>query len=1061
MTEPMSERDPFELLTSEFLDRQRAGDTPDIEEYVAAHPQWEAQIRAVFPTVAALERLKTHRENSAASRPFLGFAVPERLGDYRILREIGRGGMGIVYEAEQESLGRHVAVKVLPRQMLLDSTQLKRFQREAHMAARLHHTNIVPVFGVGSQKGYHYYVMQFIKGVGLHHVVERLREAPKEDLSAAVHAAIDAQRLQSMRSLAQRTTAHLDGEAAAEADAGPAAQASHAAPPEDAVPPAPAGDAPPPPPPDAPPPPAVDVVPPGALRYYQDVARIAMQAADALSHAHTQGTLHRDIKPANLLLDAKGVVWIADFGLAKAVDQEPVTQAGDIVGTLRYMAPEQFNGKSDTRSDIYSLGLTLYELLTWMPAYTDSERSSLIQRISRGRFPPPRALNPHVPRDLDTIVLKACALDSDHRYLSAREMADDLEYFLQDRPIRARRVSSAERLWRWARRNRAVACLTLAVFVLLAVTAAVTTVGYVYASWANMRVRKALDGESAQRRKAESVSHLAVGALDAIFERFAPTRSQGTSGLTMSDGEGEDIEVSGQPVLSKEAADLLEHLLGFYGELAAQGAEEAMLSRRIADANRRVGDIYERLGHHEQAEAAYIRALGLYAAMTGEGNGNLELSAEIARAHNALGSVHRAAGRYQQVRASHEEALRVLTDACASEAGDATFRYELAHTYYLLVRRQPPDFFSMPPDPGDRPRSRPGPRPGTGPEGGRIEGERAGPGPEGPPPEGEPEGGPAFARGFDDSARSREGERENTDRRRSGPRGAQVDWGAFMRARAEQARENLKKAIALLEALVAENGSVPAYRHLLALCLREKARMVPGAEADAQRAALFSAAVMILKELAVQHPDVSDYRFDLSETYAMPPMWGAQEEEPQSIMLRFLAALDIAEQLAAEHPNVPEYAMHLLKLHRGAAWFCENEGNLVDAALHMERALAVQSMLCVRFPDKHFYRVWRAILQSNYARLRVRQDAFDRAEALLSSAVRDLTQLVEAGRGPHDARFILGMCYGELSDVLTRLDRVDEAASAREAAEKLRPPRRGPLRRPGGGGPPGEQGPAG
>jgi eukaryotic-like serine/threonine-protein kinase len=181
-------------------------------------------------------------------------------------------------------------------------------------------------------------------------------------------------------------------------------------------------------------------------RYFLGVARIGGQVAEALEYAHRQGTLHSDIKPSNLLLDAHGTVWVTDFGLAKAVgDDDDLTHTGDIVGTIRYMAPERFRGLCDVRSDVYALGLTLYELIAFRPAFPARDRHDLIRQITQEEPPRLRRVDPTLFRDLETIVHKAIERDPSHRYATAQQMADDLQRFSDDRPIRARRVPAMER----------------------------------------------------------------------------------------------------------------------------------------------------------------------------------------------------------------------------------------------------------------------------------------------------------------------------------------------------------------------------------------------------------------------------------------------------------------------------------------------------------------------------------------------------------------------------------------------------------------------------------------
>src|SRR5262249_35003471 len=215
-------------------------------------------------------------------------------------------------------------------------------------------------------------------------------------------------------------------------------------------------------------------------QYWQSVARVGLQVAEALAQAASQGILHRDIKPSNLLLDETGNVWVTDFGLAKAhSDGDDLTHTGDIIGTLRYMAPERFNGKVDVRSDVYSLGLTLYELLTLRPAFDEEDRNKLVKQVMHDEPPRPRKLNPSVPRDLETVVLKAISRDPAHRYQTPTEMAEDLNRFVEALPVKARRVNASERLWRWCGRNPLVASLTVAIASLLFVVAIGATVSAV------------------------------------------------------------------------------------------------------------------------------------------------------------------------------------------------------------------------------------------------------------------------------------------------------------------------------------------------------------------------------------------------------------------------------------------------------------------------------------------------------------------------------------------------------------------------------------------------------
>ena len=456
MASSSDERNPVEVLAEEFLDRQRRGERPTLDEYLEAYPHLAERIRKLFPALLVMEDLGDSSGGTsgslAAGKSAVGIRL-QRLGDYRVLREIGRGGMGVVYEAEQESLGRRVALKVLSASSLLDPKQVKRFEREAKAAARLHHTNIVPVFGVGRQEGHHYFVMQFIAGLGLDVVLDDLRRLRGEKSEGKPSAA--SSRVAGLTG-ADVARSLITGRFEA---AGPPGEGSVTEPFNDSDSAAGNGD------------PAgsdsFSVILPGSSelsassdpdrQFYRSVARIGMQVAEALEYANRQGIFHRDVKPSNLLLDNHGNVWVADFGLAKTAEADDLTHSGDILGTIRYMAPERFQGKCDARSDVYSLGLTLYELVALRPAYEAADRHSLMERVLHEEPERLKKRSPGVPRDLETIIAKATSRDPAGRYGTAAALAEDLRRFVEDRPIRARRISPVERLARWCRRNKVLA----------------------------------------------------------------------------------------------------------------------------------------------------------------------------------------------------------------------------------------------------------------------------------------------------------------------------------------------------------------------------------------------------------------------------------------------------------------------------------------------------------------------------------------------------------------------------------------------------------------------------
>ncbi len=414
-------------VADDFLERQKNGELPDIEEYAARYPQAADLLRKVL---AALQ-LVGPAQLSGSGLPQAHAEPAGTLGDFRILREVGKGGMGVVYEAEQISLRRRVALKVLPFAATMDPRQLQRFHNEARAAACLHHPHIVPVYFVGCERGVHFYAMQFIDGQSL----DQLIASQRQDWASGGRKPPVAHQ--------QGAYAPRSPDAATVVDSRPKAPTQPA--PLDAA-------------------------------HFRQVAGWGIAVAEALEHAHSVGIVHRDIKPGNLLLDTAGRLWVTDFGLARTVNDSGLTLTGDLMGTLRYMSPEQAlakHGLVDHRTDIYSLGVTLYELLTLRPAIDGLDREEVLKKIAFDEPPGARQWNSAIPVELETIVRKAMSKEPAERYATAKELADDLRRFLEDKPIRARPPSPRQLLMKWARRHRAViwTAATLLVFTAAALAA--------------------------------------------------------------------------------------------------------------------------------------------------------------------------------------------------------------------------------------------------------------------------------------------------------------------------------------------------------------------------------------------------------------------------------------------------------------------------------------------------------------------------------------------------------------------------------------------------------------
>ena len=535
-------------VADEFLREQSDGKCPKVEEYVSRYPQAAELLRQVLTSLQWLDNsLMAEQPDNDRS----GSSESKVLGDFRIVREIGRGGMGVVFEAEQVSLGRRVALKILPMASALDSRRLQRFKNESRAAAGLHHSSIIPIYAIGCDHNVHYYAMQFIDGKTLAEVLCDLRrQAGFRDESARQlpvlnesRASIDSLRHYQENSSVSTGSATVERNLESDASDHPEyAALLHAitnfertlAQGSDSTARRKAG-----------------------RDYCRSIASLGIHAAEALDYAHQHGIVHRDIKPANIMLDADGKLWVADFGVARIETDVGMTLSGDVMGTLRYMSPEQIlakRGVVDQRSDIYSLGATLYELLTLRPVFEGEDRHELLRQIAHDDPRAQRNLNPVLAAELETIVLKALQKNPVDRYSTSAALAEDLRRFLDDRPILAKPSTRLQRTCKWFRRHKSLSAGIAGAAVVLLFASAASAILFAASTRdtakRQMATNRQIAESLAQAMRINAQAQL-QGANEIAREQTRQFASQAT---TLAASELAD------PLLAKQARELAEML---------------------------------------------------------------------------------------------------------------------------------------------------------------------------------------------------------------------------------------------------------------------------------------------------------------------------------------------------------------------------------------------------------------------------------------------------------------------------------------------------------------------
>jgi serine/threonine-protein kinase len=940
MSSSSDARGPVELLADEFLARCKRGERPTIKEYCDRHPDLAGEIRDVFEAVLMVEDLRpgpSDVSGSLGESAKAGGKRLEQVGDYRILREIGRGGMGVVYEAEQQALGRRVALKVLPRTQAGDSSAQVRFQREARAAARMHHTNIVPVFDVGQDGDHLYYAMQLIHGQGLDLVIQDLKRLRSQGGAAPAVLERAAQR-SIAASLVAGQFAKEDLGVAAEPDSQATALYQGSAPSSAMLP----GQS------------DISTVTSNRQAYFRSVAQIGVQTASALSYAHSRGIIHRDIKPSNLILDTTGNVWVTDFGLAKT-GEGAMTHTGDILGTVRYMAPERFRGQCDVRADVYALGMTLYELLTLKAAYACRDRLELIELIRHAEAARPRSVDAQIPRDLETIVMKAIDKDPKRRYQSADELGEDLQRFVNDEPIKARRVGPVERLGRWCRRNPAVASLTAAVLVLMAVGTAVSTWQAVVANLARADLAAKNAALAEEQAKVQARFELAQKAI-ALFHTGV------SEDALLKNAEFKDLRTK----LLKEAAD-------FYDDLKKllEGQSDAKSRKALTAAYFQLGELTDKIGDKKEALAVHRQALALRRELAAAEGADVEARLDVARSLSAVGDLLRSTGDLTGAMRAYEEQRDIATALEAESTTDAV-RAVLAQSHngignVLLMMVKP-----------------------------------------------EEEALTAYRKALAIRQKLADASPAVAELQQALARSHFNIAGVLtVTGRPEEALTAFRKALAIQQKLADANPAVAGYQSDLARTHYANGALLLETGKPAEALQAYQKALAIRQKLTDANPAVTDFQFFLAASHHTNGWLLLDTGKPAEALQGFQKALAIRQKLADANPAVTYFQGSLAGSHNGVGWCLLMMGKPVEGTEASRKASDLMQKLVDDHPANTAFQLALADYQTNIGRGLDRQKRWPEALPVLERALVICQKLAKAG--PNNASNNRGL--GEIHTV--------------------------------------------
>jgi serine/threonine protein kinase/Flp pilus assembly protein TadD len=968
--------DSMARALEEYLAAAEAGTAPPREQFLARHPGLAEDLDACLAALQFIGRAAEGPRSVAA-----GVAeapppepAPGRLGDFRLIREVGRGGMGVVYEAEQVSLGRRVALKVLPFAATMDPRQLQRFHNEARAAALLDHPHIVHVHAVGCERAVHYYAMQFIDGQTLAELIAELRRAGGRPL----------------RPEAQPTTPHVPGQPAV-AETAPPARASTER--------APLGRA-----------------------HFRRVAELGVQAAEALDYAHALGIVHRDVKPANLLVDGRGGLWVADFGLAQVLSDARLTLTGDLVGTLRYMSPEQALAKRvvvDHRTDVYSLGATLYELLTLEPAFGGDDRQELLRQIAFEEPRPLRPVNKAVPAELETIVLKAMAKEPADRYATAQELADDLRRFLEDKAILAKRPTLGRQLARWSRRHKAA--VLSAGLVLLALLG-----GIAVSTWQAVRATDAEGQAKSGLAEARQAGQQTLDALrdltDEVLERHMARQAQLTEedraflrkvlghyeGFAATKGDGPEsraVRAEGYFRVGtlrlrlgeqQEALSAYEHALALRKQLAADFPTVPDYRKHLALSHHNLGYLLRDLGKREEAEAEYRQALALQAQLAADFPTVPDYRQHLARSHQNLGNLLTDLRRGSEAEAEHRQALALKKQLAADFPAVPAYRHELAGSHNDLGQ-----LLSQ--------------------LGNREEAEE------------EYRQALALSEQLAADFPSVPTYREFRAHHHHNVGNLLADLG-----KGAEAEAHYRQALALRKQLAADFPTVPTYRKILAGDHNQLGNLLAKLGKRLEAQAEFRQALELQKQLAADFPTVPDYRHELAGSHNNLGLLLADLGKGAEAQEEYRQAIALSQRLTSDFPTVPTYRAFLANHHNNLGNLLKSLGKGAEAQEEYRQGLALQEQLAADFPTVPDYRKDLALAHHNLGSLLRILGKREEAESEYRQALALQKQLAADFPTVPDYRKYLAYSHNNLGDLLTDLGKGAEAEAQYRQALALR-----------------------